>query len=437
MPLPPPIPYWTTPDQQTVRLYHGDVCEVLARLPAGSVHCCITSPPYWGLRDYGVAGQLGAEPSPDCGTRGQAQCGGCYVCAMVGVFRAVGKVLRPDGTLWLNLGDSYTSGGRATFRSPASTNKGHETAQNNLPRPDYRLAPGNLVGVPWRVALALQADGWVLRQDIIWQKPSPMPESVRDRCTRAHEYVFLLTRGKDYYCDMEAIKVDGARVVKRQRHSGAEEYRNGDQHHRTKVRLREVLMSGKTNRRDVWSVDHEAALLGWLAGRYPTMLEEFLEEAKLPPDVWRVASQGYKGAHFATFPPKLVEPMILAGTSERGACPSCGAQWRRVVDRTKLTRDRPNEYVKRTGEPGTGNSCANTVAGVAVTTVGWEPGCGCKRTTTVPCTVLDPFVGSGTTCAVAAGKGRRGWGIDLSEAYLRENAVPRVTSCLAAVPDNP
>jgi hypothetical protein len=298
------------------------------------------------------------------------------------------------------------------------------------------------------VALALQADGWVLRQDIIWQKPAPLPESVRNRCTKAHEYVFLLTRGKDYYCDMEAIKESQSDVSlarqRRGRGNGTKyvvDYAGQPGHggHVTTARTHDPTRKVECtkNRRDVWSVDHEAALLGWLAGRYPTMLEEFLEEAKLPPDVWRVASQGYKGAHFATFPPKLVEPMILAGTSERGACPSCGAQWRRVVNRTKLTRDRPNEYVKRTGEPGTGNSCANTVAGVAVTTVGWEPGCGCNRTTTVPCTVLDPFVGSGTTCAVAAGKGRRGWGIDLSEAYLRENAVPRVTSCLAAVPDNP
>lgn len=814
-PAPPPpsalTPFWTTADgpSPTVELYHGHAVEVLGRLPAGSVHCVTTSPPYWGLRDYSVCGcrihtqngtggsipgnsgavavrpharpdcplcdgtgkvkgmenQLGAEPSPDCGTHGQAQCGRCFVCNMVAVFRGVRRVLRDDGTLWLNLGDTYGAPG---------------------------LASGNLVGVPWRVALALQADGWYLRQDVIWclsggtwlyvrgkkgegliqlhdlarddewgyanlsdmelwngerwtkilgvssskrkgdelelvlrsgerisctpnhkfptknrglseakdlcvgdklvrtklpepdsvrdcdhmsldaawlaglyiaegcgvdvgkmsfaghtkettrwervqrvvssyggtchlkvdgnnqtisvygkvvhalikelvsgkdaktkgfsqsvwkysdafveammdgylsgdggdlwaapggkeagnwslgftqnynlerdirtacarlgwaliirpsktrsqsgkefpgfwgeirkrrsghpnekdreeiveirksrcrevydlgvaddphlfalasgilthnSKPSPMPESVRNRCTKAHEYVFLLTKGPKYFCDMEAIKEKAGEP-----HGKGHRKENIDGH--TNYAGMGVSPSGMSNKRSVWTV----------------------------------ASQGYKGAHYATFPPKLIEPCIKAGTSERGCCGQCGTPWERVVESSKLRRSRPNEYTKRQpGEGlGVGNTCANDVAGVDVRTVGWQPGCTCfgrfeereavravvvranppdhekkqtssdtrqssKRSTmyapggvprargetleepttvrtyvsdlpldehpVVPCVVLDPFVGSGTTCAVSLELGRRSVGIDLSEQYLRENALPRV-----------
>lgn len=198
---PPLKPYWTSSGGGRVRMYLGHVTDVLARLPERSVHCCVTSPPYWGLRSYLPDGheqkgfELGAEPSPDCGTKGQAQCGRCFVCNMVAVFRGVRRVLRDDGTLWLNLGDSYGGfGGGKQHGSKQRSNPG------SVLRPighgqRTSLADGNLVGVPWRVALALQGDGWVLRQDVIWHKPAPMPESVRNRCTKAHEYVFLLTKG--------------------------------------------------------------------------------------------------------------------------------------------------------------------------------------------------------------------------------------------------
>lgn len=172
-----------------------------------------------------------------------------------------------------------------------------------------------------------------------------------------------------------------------------------------------------------------------LAENVPADLAEFFEPALLDNrgSVLRISSQGYPGAHFATFSPKLIEPCVLAGTSARGCCAKCGAPWRRVTEERKLTRDRPNEYVKRTGAAGTGNRCANTVAGVEVETVGWEPACGCGAGV-VPCTVCDPFVGSGTTVAVAVGLGRRGWGVDLSERYLRLNAVPRVEGALLRRP---
>ena len=467
-------PFWATADGETVKLYLGNVTDVLAALPAKSVHMCVTSPPYWGLRAYATGDakhqEIGAEPSPDCKTDGQAQCGRCFVCSMVAVFRKVRQVLRDDGTLWLNLGDTMGGGksGRSdndrisgpvgTRLAPDGTKPTKGGGFNGVGK--SHLPPGNLVGVPWRVALALQADGWVLRQDIIWAKPSPMPESVKNRCTKAHEYVFLFAKGPGYYYDAEAIK------------EKAEYYRPA------------VNGRGETPK---------------YAEMQPSETLSQVAENRNKRSVWTVAAAGYPGAHFACYPPKLIEPMIKAGTSERGACGSCGCPWVRVVEERKLTRERPNDYVKRTGEDGTGNSCANTVAGVDVKTVGWRPGCECNgrlvkrkvRTTgrvddaaegknqmrldmayhsnkttlgayknaeaheeekevtvieyvselplddhpVVPCTVLDPFIGSGTTCCVALDLGRRSIGIDLSEQYLAKNSVPRIVGALASRPE--
>lgn len=217
--LQPLKPFWTTyNDDKVVRLYQGNVVKVLAGLPAQSVHCCLTSPPYWGLRSYLAKDhpdkkyEIGAEPIPDCKTDGQAQCGGCFVCSLVAVFRGVYRVLRDDGTCWIVIGDTYGGGkiGRTDlernnvdgFTGSANGAEFSHTNKSILP-------PGNLVGVPWRVALALQADGWILRQDIIWSKPDPMPESVKNRCTKSHEYIFLFSKKSGYYYDAEAIKEPG------------------------------------------------------------------------------------------------------------------------------------------------------------------------------------------------------------------------------------
>lgn len=510
----PPLlcePYWTTTDNETVRLYQGDSARVLARLPAGSVHTVVTSPPYWGLRVYLPDGhehkqyELGSEPSPDCGTKGQAQCGRCFVCNLVAVFRAVRRVLREDGTCWINLGDSY-SGGK-TGREDLAGHKGSFGGRNIVPvesgdkfsgstfsqRKAEGIPSGNLVGIPWRVALALQADGWILRQEIIWHKPSPMPESVKTRCTKAHEQIFLFTKSTDYYYDAEAVK---EKSFNRESLEGRRP-RNPDKFVKAGVKseYREgfsKIEEGKTypvsNKRSVWAVDDEQALFSWLAANAPDALTAFLRDTGNKTDVWKISSQGYPGAHFATFPPKLVEPCVLAGTSAHGCCAECGAPWRRVTVEKQLKRERPNDYVKRTGEEGTGNSCANTVAGVEVKTVGWEPTCECngklekrntiklvavtgvgeheKKSQTVnsrerstlraplgyeekesieivyvsdlslddhpvtPCTVLDPFIGSGTTACVALALGQHSIGIDLSREYLEKNAVSRVEGAL-------
>ena len=244
--------------ESTFEIKLGDCLDSLRGMPDQSVHCCVTSPPYFGLRDYGVDGQIGLEPTPDE-----------FVRALVAVFREVRRVLRDDGTLWLNLGDSYSSGGRK-WRATDAKNavRGMDT------RPDDGIGHKQLLGIPWRVAFALQADGWYLRQDIIWHKPNPMPESVRDRCTKAHEYVFLLSKGPRYYFDSEAIKEPASAPPKK---CGPKNGASRNDSGRTGI----VRGDGETrNRRSVWTV----------------------------------STKPFGEAHFATFPPALIEPCILAGS---------------------------------------------------------------------------------------------------------------------------
>jgi DNA modification methylase len=267
----------------TVQILTGDCIEVMGGLEAGSVHCCVTSPPYWGLRDYGVDGQIGLEETPEE-----------YVEKMVEVFREVKRVLRDDGTLWLNLGDSYNG------QSPNRTgDNGYSDGRSNR---DKRfsvggvagLKPKDLVGIPWRVAFALQADGWYLRSDIIWHKPNPMPEGVTDRPTKAHEYIFLLSKKERYYYDAEAIR---------------EECRTG------------VTLTG---------YDYEqqkAKTAGWtgpdrtgrMARKPGSGANGFNNPAgRNKRSVWTVATKPYAEAHFATFPPKLIQPCIKAGCPKGG-----------------------------------------------------------------------------------------------------------------------
>lgn len=216
-------------------IMEGDAVHALQRMPSSSVRCVVTSPPYWGLRDYGYDGQIGLEETlPQ------------FINRLVTVFSEVKRVLKSDGTLWLNIGDGFTSGNRG-YRAPDKKNPARAMAV----RPDTPegLKPKDLIGIPWRLAFALQEDGWYLRSDIVWNKPNAMPESVKDRPTRSHEYLFMLTQSERYYYDSEAVK--------------------------------EVGVNGKLrNRRSVWNVN----------------------------------TQGFPGAHFATFPSELIEPCILAST---------------------------------------------------------------------------------------------------------------------------
>lgn len=359
-----------------------------------SVHCVVTSPPYWGLRDYGTGGQIGLESTP-----------ADFVGSMVAVFREVHRVLRDDGTLWLNLGDSYCNAGSRNNGTGLDGKRRGGVADTDGSWKDavgtYRdirhalkgegIKHKDLIGIPWRVALALQSDGWYLRSEIIWHKASPMPESVTDRPTKAHEPIFLLAKEDRYFYDADAVreqpKGTDPRVARSSDDLADGPMRNSDLERFGTTR-------GKTNQ----PCSHPAG-------------------ANLR-SVWRLSTDPYPGAHFATFPRKLVEPCIKAGTSEKGCCPSCGSPWRRVTERSAIKRQRPNDFVKRSGEDGTGNSCANTVAGVSVRTIGWEPTCGCPDHTPVPCTVFDPFNGAGTTGVVALAHGRRYVGTDLNCEYL-------------------
>jgi len=264
------------------RILQGDCVESLRTLPDASVHCCVTSPPYWGLRDYGHAGQIGLESTPEA-----------YVARMVEVFREVRRVLRDDGSCWVNLGDTYANtpvgkfnGGGFVDGSAKSGGRDMSGVATSGAVNKWKasgLKQKDLVGIPWRVAFALQADGWWLRQDIIWHKPNPMPESVRDRCTKAHEYVFLLTKSERYYYDADAVSEAATRAGGV---AGGKKYRSGEWHPTKQA--------------------HSDSLAGQVAA------------TRNRRSVWTVTTKPYSGAHFAVMPAALVEPCILAGCPEGG-----------------------------------------------------------------------------------------------------------------------
>ena len=272
----------------SAKILVGDCIDRLKEVPDGAAHTCVTSPPYFGLRDYGVDGQIGLEATPDE-----------FVAKMVVVFREVRRVLRDDGTLWLNLGDSYNSGvsgglgGSTLGGGQANQEQSNRSTQKKRVGLIEGLKPKDLIGIPWRVAFALQADGWYLRQDIIWHKPNPMPESVRDRCTKAHEYIFLLSKSERYYFDHEAMREDAKK--------GA----SGSEFHTGKTGEHQLGRSQK--KRSVRpGVDTNGGGQGSGVMTYPA-------NSRNRRSVWTVPTQPFSGAHFATFPPALVEPCILAG----------------------------------------------------------------------------------------------------------------------------
>lgn len=331
-------------------LYTGGAADVLRELPSSSVHSIVTSPPYHGQRDYGVEGQIGRE-----------QTIAEHVRALVSVFAEARRVLRDDGTLWLNYGDRY------------------EDKQ--------------LCGLPWTIAFALRDDGWKLRRDIVWEKTNPMPESVEDRPTTAHEYVFLFSKSDLYFYDFEAVRepVTGNAHARGDglNPKAAENTRAGGIKQNASF---SVAMSGLTARRNLRSV-------------------------------WRIQSAPFTGAHFAVFPPDLPARCIQASTSAHGACGACGAPWSPVYEkkspgRHELPHDhpeyRPARYVgKHDALNGGGQRYLDVV------TVGWAAGCDCDDAGVVPCVVLDPFMGAGTTGCAARDLNRRSIGIELNPEYAR------------------
>ena len=425
-------------------------------MPDESVHCVVTSPPYYGLRDYGLSGQVwggepycehewsqeryqrrandskpGAKQSTNNGSVGREEpidhsfCTRCgawfgtlgleptlylYVQHIVEVFREVWRVLRKDGVLFLNMGDAYWGswgnyGGQGgpngqryketeRFDRPAYADNGRRPPQSYS---NSSLKPNDLMGLPWRVALALQADGWWLRSDIVWHKPNPMPESVRDRPTRAHEYVFLLTKSAKYFYDSDAVREPAAIGVQRHREEPYKEDEAPGQ-----------------------STQH----LGNWSNRLSKAEQQAMGANKRT--VWSIATQPYSGAHFATFPEKLVELCILAGTSEKGVCGVTGDPWERVVERTVLEPldDRPYQgrgQLRSNGTQGGNGTDHSSLGGqeykVHRETLGWQPTCE-HDAEPAPSIVLDPFCGSGTTGVVALRHGRSFIGIELNPEYV-------------------
>ena len=371
------------------KIYNMDCLEGLKQLPDNSINCCVTSPPYWGLRDYGVEEQIGLEKTPEE-----------YVEKMVEVFREVKRVLKPEGTLWLNLGDCYITSppGNKTppkdldgnYRRKQERQLGHgESREAIYQKIKYSgLKQKDLVGIPWRVAFALQADGWYLRQDIIWHKPNPMPESVKDRCTKAHEYIFLLAKSARYYYDNEAIKED-AKPESEKRYKST--FYTGK---------KEISGQGRPG-----NASNTPGYKKWTGKRNKR-------------SVWTVPTQPFPEAHFATFPPDLIKPCILAGTSPR-ACEICGAPWERVVERINLNKQNIGgklANIKKTGFRNDGNI---RMGDIATKTLGWQPTCTCQNEGKGRCIVLDPFMGSGTTGMVAAMYQRNFIGFELNPEYCK------------------
>ena len=436
----------------TWRIDQGDCRELLRAMPAESVHICVTSPPYWGLRDYGLPplvwgggeecghawGEVthyagGGQPSekvrwqhtgegpPGHPVKTSAFCRYChawrgslgleptpelYIEHMVEVFREVKRVLRRDGTCWVNMGDSYASGGTGGKPSDKSTLSDHgqdgrspyldQLGESTPRKVPAGLKPKDLCGMPWRLAFALQADGWWLRSEIIWHKPNPMPESVRDRPTKSHETVFLLTKSARYFYDAFAVREaceSGPSDIKKMNEQRA---RIGGKHKELDDRLSKASKHTNIGRKRA---------VGSPTGRNRRT-------------VWTVATAPLSLAHFASFPPKLIEPMIL--TSPTKCCAVCGRGWERVTVTTRIPAHGKIDEVS--GDKAQGDDMDYGSAKVgrwsnATTTLGFHPGCECGSEETVPAVVLDCFVGSGTSVMVALRHDRNAIGLELSETY--------------------
>jgi DNA modification methylase len=477
-------------------LYQGHVLDVLPQLAAESVHCVVTSPPYWGLRKYDIpdvdfpagefipmaglppvafaawSGQLGLEPDPLM-----------YTGHLVQVFREIRRVLRQDGTAWVNLGDTYcTRGGpRVDYLEKSGLPGGKATlavaAAQARASGGNGLKPKDLIGLPWRVALALQADGWWLRSEVIWHKPNPMPSSVKDRPTPAHEQLFLLSRCARYFYDGTAIQEPAAACTthdatgpgyaapgqaphtgsrpKRQHPTAlsfgrpvAEPERPGQDYPQHRPERKQKVPGGwdtgtgahgafhregrgepeyrAVKQRTVRPCDDRGGGQGSGAMEYPLYTRN-------KRSVWTIPTHPFPEAHFATFPPALVTPCIKAGTSERGVCAACGAPWERVSEVAK-------DFASGSGRSG------NTIAGkngekcqgggdtgdirkgpvTTTTTTGFRPSCACAAGVATA-VVLDPFGGSGTVAAVARELGRRWISVELGAGYceMHKDRLPK------------
>lgn len=377
-----------------VQIIIGDCREKLREMPERSVHCCITSPPYWGLRDYGVDGMIGLEESFQD-----------WLSAMVETFREVRRVLRDDGTLFLNLGDAYASNWPCPRRNViGSGSLANGKREARPPRMPPGLKDKDLMMQPARVAVALQENGWYLRSMLPWLKRNPMPDSATDRPGVSTEYVFMLAKSKRYYWDGESVKKNGVHEPGKHRKAF------------TSPRAQAMGREPSGNEKHGWYT--ETGFRNFRAGDlfYSSLSEPhgLITDSEGNPLALDVNTAGFSDAHFATFPPRLIEPLVKAGTSEKGVCSECGAPWAREVERTAMVIDRSD----RTHPLGRTRSSGTMVEPPAAKTLGWSPSCSCNAPT-VPATILDCFGGAGTTGLVADRLGRNAILIELNPEYAQ------------------
>jgi DNA modification methylase len=410
------------------------------RIPIASksVHCVCTSPPYFGLRNYGDDRQIGLEPTPDE-----------FVSAIVAVSRDIWRVLRDDGSYWLNLGDSFANdtkwGGSGSGPTTKNYTSGLGGCIGQKAKRNTGLKPKDLCMIPERVALALQADGWYLRAKPPWIKPSPMPESTCDRPNVAHESIFLLTKSPRYFFDMEAVRVPSSsatlareqysRIVQSGNKSHVPDQGDHTGLHKTYSVTHDHETPSNVGGRHLRTNDFFTASLDTLIDHhdsYAAHLRKIRDNGGLllsedgDPMAFWVAAKSFSGAHFATWPERLVRTMILASTSEKGCCPECGACWIRILERSKGDTEangRPKQTAGMESRTSTLSLSGNGSAewekrGGKSFLLGWQSSCGCDPADPIPCTVLDPFGGAQTTPMVAVSLGRRGIGMDLNREYL-------------------
>lgn len=458
----------------------GDCREVMKQMIAAGVkvHTCITSPPYWNLRDYGTAMWEGGDPACDHKKRskeaveisrktstisdsestGHGQegfagdtCGRCgakkidqqlgmertpdeFIKNLVDVFLLVREVLHDDGTLWVNMGDSYAGSGHGWGGGSISEDRNHSEicgGYKGRTAPDcWGLKNKDLCGMPWELALAMRRSGWYLRRDIIWDKPNPMPESASDRPSTSHEYIFLFSKKPIYFYDHVAIR---EKRVTEESGTGVGYGHGTDKEARQRERVQRP--AGWATGSDHSAIGHATALVqgrakekkqrgaakphkGFNEDWDKRTKEEQQVDGRNKRSVWRVPTYPYKEAHFATYPPKLIEPCVLAGTSARGACNHCGVMYGRVTKETFVPQPDvkdPGKLKKASKKGAEGNWAEQPRGDINIETLGWQPRCKCRDSKPVPCVVFDPFMGSGTTAEVAQKHGRNWLGIDLNE----------------------
>jgi DNA modification methylase len=352
-------------------IINNDALSALKEIPDNTVHTAITSPPYWQLRDYFAADQLGQEATPEE-----------FVKNLVEICEEVRRVLRKDGTFWLNIGDGYNNNSGFCRAKDEWKREGREGGSADKKTFKHKsIKQKDLVGIPWRLAFALQEAGWYLRCDIVWNKTNPMPDGAKDRPTRGHEYLFLLSKSQKYFYDYYATLEDTDEHPDGEQGFGANEQQGTYRMDQD----RSFTHYGKRNRRSVWET----------------------------------SVSSFKGKHFATFPSKLIEPCVLGGASEYGCCVECGTPWERQFGKEKEVIEQKKNKSKRE----TGDFIFNCMEvgedyQLKLVEKGWEKKCDCETDEVKPCIVLDPFSGMATTGIVAFKYGQNYLGIELNPEYL-------------------